>query len=305
MRCQHLSDHDLVLALDGELPARRRAAVDAHLTECPSCRTRRTQLRQGAELATSAYRSTLLDAEGVAASRETLRAKLAEVACRRDASLVEHAVPPLGRASRWAMVGVAAVAVVLLVRVAQQREGRFLPGAAAPIEHDALPIASLTPGATWNVTADELCAPGAREQRRVSNAVRAQVLRGYGMEHVPADRYELDYLITPELGGAPTVENLWPQRYASRTWNAYVKDRLERLLPTLVCDGTITLETAQREIAADWIAAYRKYFRTDTPLQPHLSQDLAPDAVDDDLVYPVWRSTEARALRLVSFAVRR
>ena len=90
------------------------------------------------------------------------------------------------------------------------------------------------------------------------------------MERVPADEYELDYLITPELGGAPSVQNLWPQRYASRTWNAHVKDQLERLLPKLVCNGSdLSADSPTRTSRSNWIAAYKKYFQTDAPLQVH------------------------------------
>ncbi len=302
MRHHHLTDHDLVLALDGELPVRRQAAVDAHLTECTWCRIRRIQLGRGAELATAVSRSSLLDAEGIAASRETLRVKLADIARQPDDWFTERFVPQVARASRWAMLGAAAIAVILLVRVAQQSDVRLHTKAVAPIENDALPLASLTPGTTWNLTVEELCAPAGHGQRQVSDAIRVEVLRGYRMERVPVDAYELDYLITPELGGAPTVQNLWPQRYASRTWNAHVKDQLERLLPSLVCDGAISLQTAQRDIAVDWIAAYRKYFNTDVPLQLHAQLDDRPTSPrDDDLVYPIWRSDNSPTLRLVSF----
>jgi hypothetical protein len=34
----------------------------------------------------------------------------------------------------------------------------------------------------------------------------------------------------------------------------------------LVCDGELDLPTAQRDIATDWIVAYKKYFHTDRPL---------------------------------------
>ena len=61
------------------------------------------------------------------------------------------------------------------------------------------------------------------------------------MEHVAPSEYELDYLITPELGGVGDARNLWPQRYDSDVWNARVKDDLERLLPRLVCDGAVDL----------------------------------------------------------------
>ena len=92
------------------------------------------------------------------------------------------------------------------------------------------------------------------------------MLRDYGMEGLAEAEYELDYLITPELGGSSDRRNLWPERYQSRVWNALVKDELERLLPTLVCRGAIDLATAQRDIASNWIAAYKKYFRTDRPV---------------------------------------
>jgi hypothetical protein len=49
-------------------------------------------------------------------------------------------------------------------------------------------------------------------------------------------------------------------------WNARVKDQLELLLPSLVCRGAVDLSTAQRDIAVDWIAAYKKYFHTDRPV---------------------------------------
>ena len=69
-------------------------------------------------------------------------------------------------------------------------------------------------------------------------------------------------------------------------WNARVKDELERLLPNLVCAGTLPLATAQRDMATDWIAAYKKYFHTDRPLHTYSPLDLqdtdgAPDALPD------------------------
>jgi hypothetical protein len=35
----------------------------------------------------------------------------------------------------------------------------------------------------------------------------------------------------------------------------------------MVCAGTVELSTAQKDIAGDWIAAYKKYFHTDKPLE--------------------------------------
>src|SRR5690348_3010885 len=105
MRDQHLGDRELVLSLDGELPVRRRAAVDAHLRACAACRWRRSELSQDAELATAAYQSARWDAEGIAASRERLRSKLADLARQQDDSLFKRFAPSLAltRTARWAV----------------------------------------------------------------------------------------------------------------------------------------------------------------------------------------------------------
>ena len=48
-------------------------------------------------------------------------------------------------------------------------------------------------------------------------------------------------------------------------WNAHVKDKLEHRLHELVCQGKLDLPTAQHDIAADWIGAYKKYVGTADP----------------------------------------
>jgi hypothetical protein len=55
-----------------------------------------------------------------------------------------------------------------------------------------------------------------------------------------------------------------------------VKDALEAHLHDLVCTGKLELETAQRDIAEDWIAAYRKYFNTRNPLPDHMAFSIDP-----------------------------
>ena len=75
----------------------------------------------------------------------------------------------------------------------------------------------------------------------------------------------MDYLINPQLGGVDDVRNLWPQPYSSE-WNARAKDELERHLHQMVCDHKIELADAQREIAENWIDAYKKYFHTSKPI---------------------------------------
>jgi hypothetical protein len=73
-------------------------------------------------------------------------------------------------------------------------------------------------------------------------------------------RCEIDHLISRELGGADAIENLWPEPFGTQPWNAVRKDRLENRLHKDVCNGTITLEDAQREIRTDWRIPYARYF---------------------------------------------
>jgi hypothetical protein len=145
------------------------------------------------------------------------------------------------------------------------------------LESGVLPVRSLTPGATGNANIAALCAEQALAKPTIPEAVRSAILHDYRMERVPEPEYELDYLITPELGGIADRRNVWPERYDSRVWNAHVKDELERLLAQLVCQGKLDLVTAQRDIAANWIAAYKKYFRSDRPIPRQFSA-----LVDDD-----------------------
>jgi hypothetical protein len=60
-------------------------------------------------------------------------------------------------------------------------------------------------------------------------------------------------------GGSNDIRNLWPESYRTEPWNAHVKDKLEDRLHELVCAGQIRLSEAQRAIATDWIAAYRRF----------------------------------------------
>lgn len=133
-----------------------------------------------------------------------------------------------------------------------------------------LPNADLTPGATRPMTQAEVCVALAQDDDRIApRAMAEQVFSHYGIRNPQPRSYEVDYLITPALGGAENIRNLWPQPYGGSVWTARVKDALEDYLRTMVCNGRLELATAQEDIATDWIAAYQKYFRTDQPLTEH------------------------------------
>ena len=287
---RHPPDEELLLLLDGELSPRRQATAETHLARCPSCETR---LGRMAEAAANSLRLCQDEFGWQRAPssrlRESLRVRLGELSA--DLSRPWHArVREHMRAwPGWAYVGAAVlVASVLLAPLMVRR-----PTDAAPrigdIEAAALPVSSLTPGVARPVTIDEVCAGTRQDVQVIAPSVRRAVLRDYGMEGVPDDEYELDYLITPELGGTDDRRNLWPERYSSRVWNARVKDELELLLPQLVCQGKLDLTTAQREIADNWIAAYKTHFQTSHPL--HESVRRSNDD-DDRSPEPRWSPGE-------------
>jgi hypothetical protein len=57
--------------------------------------------------------------------------------------------------------------------------------------------------------------------------MKREVYQEYGItSHEPAD-YEVDNLISLELGGPNSLKNLWPESHRTSPWNAQVKDRLE------------------------------------------------------------------------------
>ncbi|MGB8848765.1 MAG: hypothetical protein WCC76_03550 [Candidatus Acidiferrales bacterium] len=163
---------------------------------------------------------------------------------------------------------VAFLAVAMVDRVFLQRSAmRGASSAVVAAERGAEPDPSLTPGATRRVAIDDVCSMAHEEVvAEVSAPLRQEVFREYGIVNAHADDYEIDYLIAPGLGGVEEIHNLWPEPYAAQTWNAHVKDDLEEHLHEMVCAGKLDLPTAQREIATDWIAAYKKYFHTDRPL---------------------------------------
>jgi hypothetical protein len=126
--------------------------------------------------------------------------------------------------------------------------------AAPPIRPDP----KLTPGATLAVTTADVCVPGyTKKIRNVPAKVKRQVFAEYDIQYVPK-AFEVDHLISLELGGSNSIRNLWPQSYTG-SYNAHQKDILENRLHKLACNGSLPLEEAQRAIAGDWIAAYQKY----------------------------------------------
>ena len=245
-RSEHLTDREILLLVDGELDAPRQRSARKHLDACWSCRARVPEIEGTiADFAHAYHQSLDAQVPPVAGPRALLRAQLESAQSQSERRW----------GGQWISVA-ASVMAACLVLVAVYERGR--------IGELSVPKNTLTPGDARTVTLDEVCRGSAEETASVPPPVRRQVFREYGIREGRANAYEVDYLITPDLGGTSSLRNLWPQPY-SAVWNAHVKDELEDRLHGLVCTGQLDLSTAQREMARDWIAAYKKYFHTDRP----------------------------------------
>jgi hypothetical protein len=179
-----------------------------------------------------------------------------------------------GRAVLWLVIALVLVVAggmaywATLRRVAWVETAEVRPPHPPPSTETAfLPRPALTPGATLPVTRADICVRGySRRVRDVPEGVKRSVYRAYGVvRHAPGE-YEVDHLVSLEIGGSNSARNLWPESYRTKPWNARVKDRLENELHRRVCNGELDLGTAQRQIAGNWIEAYRYYFHTERPL---------------------------------------
>ena len=134
------------------------------------------------------------------------------------------------------------------------------PVQADPAHSPILPDPKMTPGDVLTMDATAVCQPGyAKSVRNVPQSVKNQVYRQYGVTSRQPHEYEVDHLISLQLGGSNSIRNLWPQSFVTQPLNAYVKDRVENKLHELVCAGKLPIEQAQREIASNWVEAYKKY----------------------------------------------
>lgn len=141
-----------------------------------------------------------------------------------------------------------------------------------------LPDPRLTPGDIASTNTAEVCTKGyAGAHRNVSDSKKRSVYAAYDL--LPGGRwrwlggvrvwdsdFEVDHLVSLQLGGSNDTANLWPQSYRTRQWNATAKDALENRLHWLVCTGkTLTLLDAQRAIRVNWMDAYDAFITRGPP----------------------------------------
>jgi hypothetical protein len=130
----------------------------------------------------------------------------------------------------------------------------------------AIPDPSCTPGAinptvTLKVLRGGKFKTGCERNKASSITMKNATYVQYRITHPKGNTgknqtCELDHLVSLELGGADTVNNIWPQcgpedaELAQRFFK--IKDGVENYLAVQVRDGKIDLAEAQRGIAQDW-----------------------------------------------------
>ena len=189
-----------------------------------------------------------------------------------------HGVPRVPTLSRKRGV-LAAAGLRRLVVAGAMAAGLLVPGISQaygwhsepsmPLR-DALPRRQLTPGAVNPRIAEAnihetICVPGytrrVRPPESYTEPLKRRLIAEYGYRDRRLGDYELDHDVPLELAGAPMdPRNLWPQPHRIvGGWGSYVKDHLEDVLHRMVCRGQLPLQEAQQDIAANWIATYRRF----------------------------------------------
>lgn len=258
----HISDQDLLLAIDGELSTRNQSRVESHLAACWTCRTRKQELETAIAGFVRIHRRNFdLELPPPDGSRALLKARMEQMAHAQGTSWLDWF-----RAMSWrlsaAILGTAC-ALAGLAYWTFETHARHPTESAVTV---SIPDPNLTPGATVLISRRQVCSESNANNKIVPITLQRRVFDEYKIGTARPNTYEVDYLITPALGGADDIHNLWPQSKHATVWNAEVKDALEDRLRDLVCGGQLDLATAQHEMAVNWIAAYKKYFHTDQPV---------------------------------------
>ena len=112
------------------------------------------------------------------------------------------------------------------------------------IANQALPDPTCTPGEILTTDPNIVCVSGyTKTVRDVPLSLKERVFAEYGIDHSLHGNYEVDHLISLELGGSNDISNLWPEPH-DITNGSFTKDKLENYLHSQVCSGVITMQQA-------------------------------------------------------------
>jgi hypothetical protein len=250
---KHPTDETILLLLDGAMSQRAAKDLQEHLAACAICDDRRRRLEELLQRVEMVYAAE--SGKGIPSSpaaRNQLQARMQE----------HHS----GRSGEWLWAISAAAVLIAILGAAGYRNWKMSAPSTATLARDraeSMPDHAMTPGSVRPVTVEQICSAADDDQDpTVPPAVRQTILREYGITGPgPNESYQIDYLINPQLGGTDDVKNLWPEPYETTQWNARAKDQLEHRMHEMVCKRTLDLTAAQREIATNWISAYKKYIQ--------------------------------------------
>jgi hypothetical protein len=130
-------------------------------------------------------------------------------------------------------------------------------------KRSALPDRRCSPGAYYSkLSKAVICSPrfSTSTIRNVPQSEKFAVEREYGKAPTYYGRsVEIDHIVPLELGGSNSIANLYFEPGSGKA-NYHAKDRLENKLHDMVCSGSIILRGAQRQIASNWKALYKKVY---------------------------------------------
>jgi hypothetical protein len=116
-----------------------------------------------------------------------------------------------------------------------------------------LPDPACSPGAVLTTDIKTICKVGyTATVRNVSTATKKKVFQEYDIPYSEHSNYEVDHIISLEIGGSNDISNLFPESYTIHN-GARVKDTFENYLHKQVCAGKISITDAQYEISTDWL----------------------------------------------------
>jgi len=110
-----------------------------------------------------------------------------------------------------------------------------------------LPNPKLTPGRI---------AERDKDRGGVTLKMEKKVFSRYRLPWPRRAEFKIDHLIPVELGGADTIDNLWPQSLRAKPYGADRKELLTEVFLERVAKKQITLEQARELIRKDWIDAF-------------------------------------------------
>jgi hypothetical protein len=107
-----------------------------------------------------------------------------------------------------------------------------------------------------------ICTPGYSSRvRNVPESEKAAVYAEYGIPRTHYGRpYEVDHIVSLELGGSNDISNLYPEAASNPSPGFHIKDKLENRLHALMCAKKMSLQAVQQRIASNWVALYANVF---------------------------------------------